>query len=468
MERSEADVLADLALQHYERREFAAAEETLDRLVTLAPARVDLTTYRLLAKLKSAGGGPDSARAVMQGALQAHPGRTEFVAAYADTLAPEEAIATLEQHLADVRTDPSRAAYLLLRMTSIRAPLARRATGLPPDHGLSWRDTFQWSDAAALPALKAALQAEIAMGSKRATARLDLAYIAVSNGDWETVEKYLAELRGGPKRTPADFTAFGAAFHAGLDAMTDANIVSGLAPVQRLLDGRAADEKLFMASDHSYFATFTLPFLRQLEAMQIPVAVHVHLLDGGNSEWTEARGLLGALKHVAATLTAEASGASAQGRVYARNYYHAVRYVRFYEELTRGRTRMWMLDCDVQLLRDPRPFLASLGPHDLALRTNPCSFEPMLKITASCVGIVPTSKGLEFARRVAASIIHWKNRGSWSWGVDQIALFSAYAHMSAQGREPATLYLDNLAMNDKVGDTGTIRFMSGMDKFVTR
>jgi hypothetical protein len=129
---------------------------------------------------------------------------------------------------------------------------------------------------------------------------------------------------------------------------------------------------------------------------------------------------------------------------------------------------MWMLDCDVQLLRDPRPLFASLNTTDLALRTNSCSFEPMLKITASCVGIAPTEKGLEFARRVAAAIIHWKTRGTWNWGVDQIALFSAYAHMSTQGREPKTLFLDNLAMNDKVGDTGAIRFMSGMDKFAPR
>ena len=50
----------------------------------------------------------------------------------------------------------------------------------------------------------------------------------------------------------------------------------------------------------------------------------------------------------------------------------------------------------------------------------------------------------------------------------QIALFSAYAHMSAQGRAPKTLFLDNTAMNDKVGDTGAIRFMSGIDKFTAR
>ena len=468
MEKSEAAVLADLALRHYERQEFTAAEETLDRLVTHAPRHVDLGTYRLLAKLKTAGGSPDSARLVMHAALQANPGRTEFVAAYADTLAPKEALATLERHWREVRADPSQAAYLMLRMTTIRAPLARRAKGLPAEYALSWREAFQWPDAAALPALKETLLAEISMGSKRATARLDLTYIAVSEGDWETAERYLEDLRGGPKRTPADFTAFGAAFHAGLDAMSDQEITGGLVPMRRLLEAPEAGTKVFMASDQSYFKGFTLAFLHQLEAAQIPLAVHVHLMDGAETEWEEIRDRLGALKCVQATLTAEASGATTQGRTYARNYFHAVRYVRFFEELRRAGAPLWMLDCDVQLLRDPRQLFASLGSYDLALRANPCSFEPMLKITASCVGVAPTGKGLEFARRVAASIIHWKDRGTWNWGVDQISLFSAYAHMSAQGREPNTLFLDHLAMNDKVGDTGAIRFMSGLDKFAAR
>jgi hypothetical protein len=86
-------------------------------------------------------------------------------------------------------------------------------------------------------------------------------------------------------------------------------------------------------------------------------------------------------------------------------------------------------------------------------------------MTATCVGFAPTPRGLEFARRVAAYIMTWKNRGAWGWSIDQTALFSSYAHMSEQGRQPSTLFLDDTAMNDKTGNTGVIKFFSGLDKY---
>jgi len=79
--------------------------------------------------------------------------------------------------------------------------------------------------------------------------------------------------------------------------------------------------------------------------------------------------------------------------------------------------------------------------------------------------LTPTTLGLAFARQVAAYIVHWKDRGAWGWGVDQLALFSAYAYMSEDGRAPHTLFLDDRAMNDRHGDTGMIRFKPGIGKY---
>lgn len=459
------DELARRAVAQYQQQDFEACEQTLEHLLAVAPAAADLASVRLLVKLKVRKGQPDAARAVMAAAVQARPGATDFVAAYADMLPPDAAIAELEKHLRRVANDPSRVAYLLLRRTTYRAPLQRRARG-EPDYGTSWSDTYRWPDAGALPPLKQALTTEIAMGSKRATARLDLAYIALAEGAWDRAETFLADLRASPKRTPADFSAFGAAFHAGLDAMSDHDIVGGLAPVQRLrTPAPQRGVTLMISSDPAYFSRFTLPFLRQLEAARIPADVHVHLLDGAAAEWAEVDTAVSDLTAVRVTLTAEASGAAAQGLTYARNYYHAIRYVRLFEELRRGARPIWMLDADVRLQRDPMPLFASLQDYDLALRTTPCAFEPVLKITATCVGISPTERGLAFARRVAAYITHWKNKGTWAWGVDQLALFSSYAHMSTRDQTPHTLFLDDSAMNDKTGDTGALKFLSGIDKY---
>lgn len=458
-------LLNQLASLQYLRKAFDRCEQTLERLLATAPNQ-PFATYQLLSKVKFALGREDEAHAVMKNAAAARPAETEFVAAYADSLPAQDAITVLENHLHTVRGDPARMAYVILRISKHRAPGIRAAQGLPPGHGISWPDTYRWPDTEMLPRLKNVTQAQLALGSPLPTPRLGMAYIALAEGDWEMAERYIAKVRDGAKRTEADFTAFGAAFHAMLDAMRDEDIVGNLAPMHRLLSAAPrSGETIFIGSDRTYFERFTWPFARQLEERSLPLDLHVHILDGTEADWAEVRYRLAGLKSVGATLTAEASGAAARGLRYARNYYHAVRYIRLYETLAQMRRPMWIFDADVSLQDDPRSLLASLSNFDLALRTNPCSFTPTLKITATCVGIAPSTPGLSFARRVAAYIAHWKNKDTWGWGVDQVALFSSYAHMSATGCLPNTLFLDNAAMNDKAGDTGVIKFLSGIDKY---
>ncbi len=460
-------LLDQLAHIQYLRKAFDRCEQTLERLLAAAPDQ-PFATYQLLSKVKFALGREDEARAVIANAAAARPTEVDFIAAYADSLPAHDAIAVLEKLLDAIRGDPARMAYVMLRISRHRAAGVRVAQGLPPDHGISWLDTYRWPDTEMLPRLKNVTHAQLAMGSPLPTPRLGMAYIALAEGDWETAERYIAKVRDGAKRTEADFIAFGAAFHTMLDAVCDQDIAGDLAPVHRILSSAfKSGETIFIGSDHRYFERFTWPFIRQLEERALPVDLHIHILDGTEADWAAVRHRLEGLKTVGATLTAEASGAAARGLRYARNYYHAVRYIRLYETLARTRRPMWIFDADVSLQSDPRPLLASLSNVDLALRTSPCSFTPTLKITATCVGISPTAYGLSFARRVAAYIAHWKSKNTWGWGVDQVALFSSYAHMSATGRLPNTLFLDNAAMNDKTGDTGVIKFLSGIDKYAS-
>ncbi len=458
------DALDRLSLIQYERRDFRACERTLERLLTMAPD-APLAIHQRLSKVKAADGRPDEARAVIARAAAKNPTATEFVAAYADTLPADAAIRELEKHLDAVLGDPARTAYTLLRISTYRAPGRRAERGLPP-YGTSWPDTYRWPDHEALPQIRDALTNEIVAGSNRASVWADLACVAVAEGNWDRAEECFAKLRNGPKRTAADFHAFGRAFHARLDALSDAEIVHGLAAVERVTSPAfQSNASVFIGSDPTYFTRFTLPLLRQAEAAALPLDVNVHILDGTPPVWAEISRALGALKAVRVTLTAEASGAALQGAAYARLYYHAVRYVRAFEELKRARRPLWVLDADVRLLRDPRALFGALERYDVAVSTRPAEFSPSLKMPAACVGLAPTPRGLEFARRAAAYITYWKNRGAWGWGVDQAALFSSYAHMSGEDRQPSTLFLDDTAVSGRGGDTGVIKFLPGIDKY---
>lgn len=461
-----AELLNHLALIQYERRDFAASEKTLDRLVAMAPSGAGLAAYRLAAKVKRVVRGDAAAREILLNAAHAHPGRADFMIAYADTLPAEEAIAALEKYVSETPLDPGSLANLRYRIMLYRAPLVRRMRGLA-DYGVSWADTYRWPDSDSLGHLKAALDAQVAAGAKGAATKLLLAYAAAAEGDWDSANAHLAGVRSGTERTPADFTAFGKAFHSNLDAVTDADIFAGLAPVQRILaPPPQTGETLFVSSDPKYFVKFTIPFLRRLDAMAAPADVHVHLLDGPESEWASAREALGAFSNTRVTLTAEASGVAAQGAVSARTYYHAVRYLRLFEELQRCRSPMWILDVDIHVQRDPRPLFTSLAHADVAMRTHPCAFESVMKIAASCIGVAPTPLGIAYARRVAAYITHWRKLGTWGWGIDQVALFSSYAHMDTMGTAPETLFLDDTAITGPTGNSGILKHDHGVDKYV--
>ena len=199
--------------------------------------------------------------------------------------------------------------------------------------------------------------------------------------------------------------------------------------------------------------------------MAIPYAVQVHLLNGPPAAWDEALAAITGFSAISVGLSAEDSGMETRSSTHARLYYHAVRFIRFYQEVKRSGRPMWILDADVRVLRDPRPVMDSLSGVDLALGSNPCAFEPILKLMACCVGLAPTPRGLAFGRRVAAYILHMKEVGTWGWGVDQTALFSAYAYMDKASGAPATGFLDSSAISLNIDPSGAFQFPSGINKY---
>lgn len=469
-----------LASLQYRRLAFDACEATLDRLIARAPERASAEEYRRLAKLKNRAGRESEAREVLGKALGVYPGDLGLVVARTDLRADRaEAAVELEQVLAALdAAQPHIKAYLLKRITLCRAPLARAQAGRP-EYGLSWEDTLDWPDAAGLERLRRALVADVTGPRPAVSAAIDAAWVALALRKWAGAQGFLDHVRGGPPvpgTEIAAFSHFGAAFHEGLSRMDDGAMERDLAPVHTLiLPAAPRGEALFVACDPKYFSAFTLPFLRGAEALAVPVDVHVHLMDGTPAEWTEAVGALLALKGIGITLTAETSGAASFTA--ARTYYHAARFIRFYQELARapgnnrehdrgdGPRRLWMIDADARLLRDPRPLFARLDHADLALRTNPLTFEPALKMMACCVGVAATERGLAFARRTAAYIHRMRAANAWGWGVDQVALFSAYAYMEDTGAAPATQFLgaDAVCLNSET--TGVFQFPSGINKY---
>ena len=464
------DILALLAQAQYQLRAFVDSEAALDRLLNEFPAAVAVAQFQLLAKLKGAAGKLDEGRAVLARGKSLHPDSIELMVSYAGTFEdmPDRAGAELEACLAQVGNAPDKTSYLLKFIMSYRARHVRTAFGPMASFARSWSETCAWPDGEGLERLRQSLLAEIGGGaSARGGVYLDLACVAMWAGNWQGAEQLLAHVRNGMTGTFADCLVLNADFHAALESRDDAAHFAGLAPVRHLVQPPfQTGETLFLAADPHYFRRFIVPFLSAMDEAGVAADIQVHLLDGTDADWSEAARDLEKLSTLRIGLSAEASGAAAQGAAYARLYYHSVRFIRLYQEVARTQRPLWMLDADVNFVRDPRPVLAGIAGHDIALRSNPYCFEPHWKVMGGCLGVAPTPRGLEFARRVAAYIAHWKNNGKWIWGVDQLSLFLAYVRMCELQQEPKTLFIgpDTIC---GVGETsGAFQFPAGIQKFI--
>lgn len=465
-----ADALGFLADVQYRLHAFADCEATLERVVDLGAATA--AQYRLLAKLKSVAGNVREAQALLRKALDRAPDDIELMVAYGDSFSatPDEACAVYEALLPRVAGQLHLTSYLLKRLTLQRARANRISAGLLPDTSSSWQDTCVWPDPEGLARLHQALVAEVGAGSSaRAGAYVDLGCVALLHQNWAMAEALFAHVRNAMREPVTDCAAFGAAFHEPLEKWSDADIFAGLAPVQQVLMLRPqAPVTLFLASDYGYFTRFSLQFVKSLEAAGVRADVQIHLLDGKPAQWSDAAAALSFAKTVRVGLSAEASGVMEQGLAQARLYYHAVRFIRLYEEVKRTGRATWLLDADVYYGRDPASVFEQFKGFDVALCGVPSSFEPTLKIAGGCVGIAPTAPGLEYARRVAAYIAYWKANDRWTWGVDQLGLYSCYARMYELNRLPATQFLDR-DVCARVGERDSVfQFPAGIEKYAPR
>lgn len=463
-------VLHLLAEIQFALRRLVACEATLGRLVALAPEQVSPAQYLHLAKLKASRNKTVQARLTLERGMAVHGRDFKLLGAYADALDDRaEAYELLERFAAEGGTFQGAVSPIRKRQTMYRAEANRRAQGLPLGCGLSWEDTCTWPDPDGLRRLSQTLLHELAGHSYQTDSLLDLACLAILNQRWTRAGRIFDKIRAAVKRrteTFADYTAFGDAFHAELDRIADDEIFAALPEVHTLTaPAFQSSSTIYLASDLKYFSRFTLQFLRALESKGIPADVHVHILDCSQADWPDLSAAVGAFKTIRVALSVEDSGAAAQGEALAKVYFHAVRFIRFYAELKRTGRPMWLLDVDVDLLQDPLPLLQRLDGHDLALQTNPCSFDPASKFKAFCVGIAPTVRGLAFLRRVAAYIFYWQRRGEWWWGIDQVALFSSYVHDVSHGQTPRTLFLDTAAVCSYDESSGVFRFRVGLVKY---
>lgn len=414
-----------------------------------------------LAKLKTVVSKPDEAERILAEAHADFPDNVPILLAHASDIArvdPTNALERLENRLTELPHSDRRRIDILRAETELRCNLARSQMAYG-DHPSTWLDLRGWSDPAGLQRLAAELSSVDAEGRADENALTALACIAACNGDIEASDQYFRRASRPDAPSIIDAMWLNSQFLEQLESVPDSQIESTYPPVEDL--HRSPNESsppITLSSDPVYFWKFTLPVLGQCSSYKDRARIHIHLLDGEPALWKECVEAARACPNIDLSMTAETSGMTKKSRNVASIYYHATRLVRVYQYMRRHNTAVWMFDVDINLHGDIAVFADIIARCDLAFSGHVPGLEPWNKIGANCIGIAPTEHGLRFAKLVAAYIAHARNQSIYRWGLDQAALYAAYAYMMER-RLPLTTTFLPPEIIDRIG------LLSGHRKF---
>ena len=148
-----------------------------------------------------------------------------------------------------------------------------------------------------------------------------------------------------------------------------------------------------------------------------------------------------------------------------RCYYHAIRFIRFYNLLRELKSPLWLMDVDAVVNRDLGDMFDMMKGADAAMRIRPGRLEAWSQFNACVVGANPTPASLAYFRSIAAYTAYFYHRDRLRWGIDQLAMYGVFEDMRDRGQVPALALLGEREVDYDYRDDGFIWCNSGVPKF---
>jgi len=261
---------------------------------------------------------------------------------------------------------------------------------------------------------------------------------------------------------------FSKAFFEKLLCLSDAQLAAPFPPLTTIKSEIFQDEHIiYLSCNHEYFLNFTRAMLLSINDVAKGSQVHIHIMDATPEELNAAKAFCESLDGIKTALTSETTGLmGGTGDMPASNYYHSIRFIRFYTHLKAYNKTCWMMDVDALMNRDPQSLFKNIETFDTAFRARPGRMEPWNQFSACVFGVRPTEAGLKYLHLVAAYIFHFYNERSLGWGIDQLAMYAAFEHLRDESQAPSVYLLDNIATNLNHTPDGYVWLAAGNDKFV--
>ena len=349
-------------------------------------------------------------------------------------------VETLADRLSQPGAEPSFRADELLLYAHARERQERQRRGLPLTNGASLADTrFQFADQE-LADVEVAAVTLLKENPKFLAAGVILGDALVSRGRIVQAERIFSQFRAAKTKGSEGVTWLDPAFHETLPALAREALRQDLPPLAaiRPFEGRPR-RFIFAAGDYRYFQKFGWPLISSFRAQQPgDIGLALHVMDMTADEGVELAGKLETSLHDW-SLTTEWTGLrTPESNQAAREYYHAIRFARFFELLEiHPQAAAWLVDMDDLFNGSPVALFDLLGDADVSAVVTPARLETRNKIAAHMIGIGATALGRAFIARTAGYVAACRAAGRLPWGIDQVALYAVLAVLMGTSSQPA-------------------------------
>jgi len=380
---------------------------------------------------------------------------------------PAETAAILDKHLARADLDDIGRLKIILNLIIYKEFHERIKRGLMPYHATKLEELFfTYAEVEFSEFRKLSRQvAETDPTNTTAQIRQFISHFCSRDrqGAQEWLLKFQPKLAGHTWET----VTFDPAFYRSLETFTEADLLKGLPPVESVLSIKfSRDPVAYLSCNYLYFESFAAPMLRSLENVAPGAQVHVHIMDISARQLEVTTKFCQSLTSLSIALSVEQPGVDKKSLDVARAYYHAIRFIRFYQHLLQHKQTLWLMDVDALFNKDPKVMYDVLGDKDAAMRIRAGRLEPWNQFNACIVAGTASAESLEYFRLVAAYISHFYQRDSLRWGIDQLAMYGVFEHMRDEDRAPEFAFLDDKAIDYNYLDEGIVWCNSGRNKFL--
>lgn len=444
----------------------AAASDWLERILKSNPSNA--AAALALGKIKTRQGDKPGARECYRQAAEASPANIAAAREYSDAIwdqDPAQGVAVITRALDAVGANPESQAQVLETLVSRVEWWERTRRGLSQDHADRLDELFFTFGAGYFARYEQLAEQAVAADSKDSRARVRLGLARFCRGDRHGAEALFQSAPERTKGTIFEAGRFAPAYHARLRDTPDSALTHKLPPcIDVTPPARDAAGTLYLACDAVYLKAFALPMLCSLAENSPHTPVHLHVFDLAEAEIAFLSAFCSALA-LRFAVSVESPDFSGAPIMTARNYYHAVRFIRFHEHLRRYQCPLWMTDVDALVNRDLADLFALMNGHDIAMRVRPGRLEPWNQFNASLIGAAHTHRALAYHRQIAAYIADFHGRDGLKWGIDQLAMYAVFADLQDLGAPPSVALLGARAVDYTYRDDGFIWCNSGTRKF---